>query len=500
MRKLRASAVALATLAIAALAPATATGQTPVPIFEIAENFELVGHDPLMNRGMNAALAIHGDYAYVGSRTDGKPWGTEENLTGAGVLVVDISDPETPEVVHEIGPPHQGLQDQTSREMRVWHSQELLIVQNLDSNCSELIHACSPVGGQPDEFSFYDISGDKGAAPEFVASYDPSVNPHEFFLWEDPFVPGRALFFISATSSDRLLVTDISGAREGEFEELVSWPVPVPSGSLHSMGISNDGMTAYLADLTGGFLVADTSDVANGVADPQIELITPNANRVSWPGPGAHSAVKLWGQDVAFVADEVYGEALRALGGHGCPWGWVRTIDISDPITPALIGDYKLPQNEEDFCDTDPPRATSSYSAHNPTLTPDIGFITWHSGGLQAIDLDDPANPTQAGMYSPMPEPVAVTEDPALSSGADKVVMWSFPIIQDGLIYVVDVRNGLYIVEYTGEDAEAVADIGFLEGNSNLGDALRFEPPDPCDRNPVPAGYVEACAETQTAP
>ena len=32
--------------------------------------FELVGHDPLMSRGMNAALAVHGDYAYVGNRSD----------------------------------------------------------------------------------------------------------------------------------------------------------------------------------------------------------------------------------------------------------------------------------------------------------------------------------------------------------------------------------------------------------------------------------------------
>src|SRR5687768_13005673 len=33
--------------------------------------FRQIGHEPLMNRGMNAAIAIHGDYAYIGSRTDG---------------------------------------------------------------------------------------------------------------------------------------------------------------------------------------------------------------------------------------------------------------------------------------------------------------------------------------------------------------------------------------------------------------------------------------------
>ena len=28
--------------------------------------------------------------------------------------------------------------------------------------------------------------------------------------------------------------------------------------------------------------------------------------------------------------------------------------------------------------------------------------------------------------------------------------MWSYPIIEDGLIYVVDIRNGLYVLEYHG--------------------------------------------------
>ncbi len=50
--------------------------------------------------------------------------------------------------------------------------------------------------------------------------------------------------------------------------------------------------------------------------------------------------------------------------------------------------------------------------------------------------------------------------------------MWSYPVIEDGLIYVVDLRNGLYILEYEGPHQQEVADIKFLEGNSNQGDAL----------------------------
>lgn len=63
------------------------------------------------------------------------------------------------------------------------------------------------------------------------------------------------------------------------------------------------------------------------------------------------------------------------------------------------------------------------------------------------------------------------TEDPTLSAGPDKVAFWSYPIVDDGLIYVVDVRNGLFVLRYEGPFAAEIATLRFLEGNSNLGDA-----------------------------
>src|SRR5215831_10639110 len=66
-----------------------------------SKNFTVVGHDPLLDRGMNAAPALYHDpssgktYVYVGSRTDG----THPN---AGVLIVDVSSPSKPAVVGQI--------------------------------------------------------------------------------------------------------------------------------------------------------------------------------------------------------------------------------------------------------------------------------------------------------------------------------------------------------------------------------------------------------------
>lgn len=457
-----------------AAAPAETAGQPPA-LGPTSENFELVGHHDLGARGMNAALAIHDGHAYVGSRTDGKSIpGVAENVNDADILVIDISDPANMQRVGEIGLPHQALTDQTSREMRVWPERDLLVVMNLSSNCSELIHMCSPVGGPGDTFDFYDISDP--TAPEHVAQYDPTNNPHEFYLWVDPEQhEQRALLFVSGTSSNSFYVTDISDYENGEFPELGITNIDSPNrGDLHSMTPDFDGRTTYLANLTGGLGVMDTSDFVEGVENPEFDQHTNAFTAPTWEGPGAHSALRVPGRDLTIVADEVYGDALKALGDHGCPWGWVRFFDSSDKELPEQVGEFRLPVNEEDFCATDQPRPSSSYSAHNPTVTDELLFISWHAGGLRVVSFEDPAEPVEEGAFIPEPLPVVVQEDPALTAGQDKVAFWSFPIIADGIVYVVDVRNGLYALEYTGDDAEDVAQIGFLEGNSNLGDAARY--------------------------
>jgi hypothetical protein len=454
----------------------------------VGRGFKLVGHEPLYSRGMNAAIAVKGNYAYIGSRTDGQP-----QHSHSGILVVNIANPAKPKIVHEIGPPDAGLVGETSRELRIWPQQNLLMVLNFP--CSELIHACVASETAHHRVTFFDISGKRAAKPKLVSTYHPKEMPHEFFLWVDPDHPrDRALLFQTTPTTSKtapnLIVADISKARQGKFTE-TEWLAKFDAGTfdngeeedrrLHSLGVRNDGRRAYLAFLGSGFLVMDTSEVADGKPNAKLSLVTPPENRVSWSNPGAHSAVKLFGRDVVLITDEVYGDSLDALGPHGCPWGWVRMMDVSRENAPKIIGEYRVKQTHESYCESgdgsDPTNTTfTSYSSHNPTLTKDLAFVTWHSAGLEAFSTKDPTAPARTGKFVPEPLATVGTEDPALSLGQNKVVMWSYPIISDGLIYVIDIRNGLYILKYTGPGADRVGNIDFLEGNSNLGDALRFEP------------------------
>lgn len=455
-----------------------------------AFNFTLVGHDPLFARGMNAAPAVYDHYVYIGSRTDGSP-----HHPHAGVLIVDVADPANPSVVGEIGIPEEGLPKSTSRELRVWPQEKLLMVLNFD--CSAILHACTSVadavGSLQPNIKFYDLTDP--TAPALVSTYFRSRTPHEFFLWVDPVHEGRALLYMTTPTSSlrptmpNLVVTDISQARAGVFSELVRWngnPLMPTDGTadvrLHSIGVSKDGTRTYLAYLGGGFMVLDTTPLTDPDNAPAVALLTAPATRPSWGNPGAHSAVKVPGKPYALVTDEVYGDLIDPITGddHGCPWGWMRMIDIgatASEATPTVVAEYHIAQDTPAYCASpegqDPLNTyTTSFSAHNPTLLEDLALISWHSGGLQAIDISDPTAPVQVGEFVPEALPFVFTEDPALSSGRNKVVVWSYPIVRDGLVYVVDVRNGLYVLRYTGPHANAVAAVDFLEGNSNLGDAM----------------------------
>src|SRR5688572_3619683 len=208
--------------------------------------FKQVGHEPLLDRGMNAALAVQGDYAYIGSRTDGG----HEGMPHGGIMVVDISKPQRPEL---LGPPLDAKAGESTRELRVWRSQDILIVLNTNCGVGDELHHCT----QPSisNLRFYDISGRHARRPQQLVQFNRDT--HEFFLWEDPRDPERALIFAgnaSSTCATRggslscpFAVWDISPVLEGKepvtlysgvypYTRFPPAPAPVqkPTGGLHS--------------------------------------------------------------------------------------------------------------------------------------------------------------------------------------------------------------------------------------------------------------------------
>ena len=492
-----AASLSLGALLIGAGPAAATTAGAPAPIVTgTASNFTLVGHEPIFDRGVNAAPAFYDDgarsWVYVGSRSDG-------THLHSGVAIVNVTDPTKPATVGEIALPSTLTAGYTSRELRVWPQQKMLMV--LYFGCSALIHACasgSDTGEQPlRQFDFFDLSKDP-SNPTLVSTYTPSTTPHEMFLWADPVHPGRALLYWTSPNNavKQLVVTDLSAWRTGTFTDIATFTAVNRYSAadqsnfdvrLHSLSVSPDGTRAYLAYLGGGVLVVDTSDMTDPTRSPAtLRLITPVDKRAQWDYEGAHSAVKIPGKPYLFTTEEIYGKGTPALGAAfgpafgGCPWGWARIIDMSNQADLTVKPyEYRIAENQANFCATVSPQQDnfSSYTSHNPTLLPDLALVTWHSGGLQAVDLTDPTHASQAGYYVPTPDALAPnhTGDPVLEPGSNGVIAWSYPIVHNGLIYFIDIRNGLFIVRYTGPHADEVNGVSFLEGNSNLGDAARLE-------------------------
>src|SRR5262249_12345442 len=74
----------------------------------------------------------------------------------------------------------------------------------------------------------------------------------------------------------------------------------------------------------------------------------------------------------------------------------------------TLVSEYRTPQNQDAYCQTpagmDPANTTyTSYSTHNLTVLPDVAIVAWHSNGLRAVDITDPAHPASAGSFLPQP-------------------------------------------------------------------------------------------------
>lgn len=310
------------------------------------------------------------------------------------------------------------------------------------------------------------------ARPGAVGSYSFGGRPpHEFFLWQDP-AGARTLLFTAMFSGGRddLQVIDVSDPAAPRLAG--TWSPPL--GLLHSISLSADGRRAYLSLWTGGMLVGDVSQFTTGQANPQLSLITPAGARLAAPpGGNVHSAVQVPGRDLLLLTDERYPP--------NCPYGPARLTDVSDPAHPRQVGVLSAPENDPATCANSP---AGTYTSHNPTPVGDLALVSWYSSGLQVFDMADPAHPARLAEFRPQASEPGQRDR---QLGATLPMTWSYPIVRDGLIYVADINEGLYVLRYRGPHQEQLDGTAFAEGNSNL-TAVRAATPSPtAAATPTPA-------------
>lgn len=433
-------------VALAPGGPASAAGATPA-----TAALDLVGHESLGGRGMNAALAVADHCAYVGSRDDAPP------------MVVDIADPAHPAVAGQLAA-HAGS---TPRELRAVPSERLLVV---------MFYALQ--SGAANRLEVYRWTSDC-RTPMPVGAYDfGAQQPHEFYLWQDPARPARVLVFQAFFSGGFRGLEVIDLAQPEKPRLAGTWNAVATLGgaaNLHSIALSADAREAYLALWNGGLLLADTSDFAAGLASPALRLLTPPGNALHTPPGNVHSAVPLPGRRMLLLTDEIYPPPY----GAGCPYGHGTIADIRDVAHPVAVSTLTVPENDQRTCGAAP---FSTWTSHNPTLTANLALVTWYSAGLQVFDIGDPAHPTRLAEYrAALGGPRA--RDPQL--GASPTMSWSYPVIHAGLIYVADINQGLLVLRYRGPHQEEIARVAAAEGNSNVAAAVTPSPaPSPLAATP----------------
>jgi hypothetical protein len=393
----------------------------------------VVGHDDLGARGLNAGLALADHCAFVGSRGQGP------------VAIEDISDPAHPRGVGSL----PGRARSTAREVRAVPASHLLVVLSYQLG-----------GGGGNRIDLYQWTTDC-TQPSLAGSHDFGRRPpHELFLWRQP-GGGRTLLFVTMFSGGAgdLQVIDASDPSHPALSG--TWSPP--RGLLHSISLSDDGRRAFLSLWTGGMLVADVSQFTGGSPNPQLTLLTPAASALPpLPGGNVHSAVQLPGRDLVVITDERYPPA--------CPYGPARLVDVSDPAHLRVVATLAAPENDPATCRG---AVTGTYTSHNPTIVGDLAFVTWYSSGLQVFDVSSPAQPARLAEFRAQGiTPGAL--DPQL--GVTPTMTWTYPIVRDGLIYVADINQGLYVLRYSGPHQEQVAQVAFAEGNSNLTATLAATP------------------------
>ena len=377
------------------------------------------------------------------------------------MAIVDVSNPRQPTQVSSI-PAVQGV---TQRELRADQDLGLLLVMTYGTTGATSGNA----------LEVYDIAQDC-TEPVKLSTYDFGVRPpHEFFWWKDPKNPGRSLAYVTTTLfAPDLSVIDLTDPTApslrttydlvlDQADQTADAALTSGSGYLHSISVSDDGSRAYMGTWDFGTYVADTSLVSDPSIPVPAVLPIGAAGRLDYGG-NVHGTVPLPGRPYGVMVEEAYANA-----GKGCPFGWLRMVDLRDETAPKLAGEFTVPEND---CEKSQ-AANGTFTAHNQTAFPNVALLTWYSGGLRAVDVSDPNVPVEGGVFVPKGtvKPGVERDERLFFAGSARPkragAMWSYPVVQDGKVYAVDIDLGLYVLEYTGPHSDEVKRAAFVEGNSS---------------------------------
>lgn len=150
----------------------------------------------------------------------------------------------------------------------------------------------------------------------------------------------------------------------------------------HSVKTDGTGKTAFLSYWDLGTIMLDISDAKNPVYLGRTDF----ANDVQG---AAHSMDLAKGGTVLVETREVFGPVRE---GFESAYGYTMIYDIKDKTNPKLLSTFRT-----DFTETIPGGAT----VHDPKVQGNTLYLSHYSGGVRTVDITDPSNPEEIGVYIP---------------------------------------------------------------------------------------------------
>jgi hypothetical protein len=299
-----------------------------------------------------------------------------------GFAVVDITDPESPTVVHENHEPWAG--EGNGRLEQIYDVK-------LDRE-QALLAVVGPANPRTDVFEgliVYDVSAP--TAPERV-----SVHGTDFFNHNCYATDGYVYLCGNASDRNALVVVDARAGAEvsrwsiADIDE--TWTEVGPNWVLHDLHV-RDGV-AYLAHWDAGTWAVDVSDPTSPELLAKIRGREPEAlldqtgseRRQDYSQPPGNDHFVTTNDDGTLLGIGVEAWDVTPNDDTGGPGG-ITLYDISDPTDATELAFIEPPPT------TDPTFGGIWTTAHNFRFRGDRLYTSWYEGGVRVYDISDPTDP-----------------------------------------------------------------------------------------------------------
>lgn len=376
---------------------------------EQAEHLRVIGHHDLAGYGDGMQVLREGDALYVG----------HFGPNGMGTSILDASDPTALRLVEQWPAPHG------SHTHKVQVADGLLLVNQEQFR-----------GGTPYAAGMAVYSLEDPFAPRPIGYFRSTGLGVHRVVWT-----GGDYAYVSAIPEgfdDRIFVIVDMRDPERPVEagrwwwpgmhraggETPDWPAEARYAAHHAL---LDGDLAYLGFDDAGLVVLDVSDVS---APKQLATL-------QWDGcHSTHTCMPLPGRGIVVVTDEETKDRV-ARGERR-----IRTIDVSDPTAPEVVGIMPSPGLEE-FGQKGLRFGPHNLHENRPGSyrSAEVVFATYFNAGVRVYDVADPAAPREIASWVP-----------TAPAGFEAAQVNDVFVADDGLIYVTDrVAGGVYVLEADAE-------------------------------------------------